>query len=246
MDVLALAPPSDEPERPLSGLRIAFLPPPPWFGVHDDVLDAHHRLADALAPHAQAVAWRAPDLPGGVAGLYETFMRMMAALGARLTPRAEREEFAALLRTSPDPRDLAWAQGLFATAADRAAWGARRRVLRAALGSFFDHWDILVAPAVTVPAFRHAPGHAADWFSVLDLGGGRMGRYNDLFLPAALAALPGLPATVFPAGTTPTGLPVGLQALTRAGADRTTIAFAAELAAIIGGFQPPPLPVPGG
>jgi amidase len=226
------------PVESLRRLRVAFLVLPSWFGLHCDVDAAYHRVADALAPVAAEVAWRTPELPGGLEGLYDTFLKVVAATGARLTPRREREEFAATLRAGGDPRDAAWVEGLFATTADRADWTRHRDGLRAALGDFFGRWDVLVAPAATSVAFEHAPGHPNDWFSRLDLGD-RSGRYNDLFFVGALASLPGLPATVFPAGLSPEGLPIGLQVLARPGADRLTIRFADLVADVIGGFVAP-------
>ncbi|MFD9498932.1 amidase family protein [Streptomyces sp. NPDC060035] len=240
LDVLAPTVPGTPREAStLRGLRVALLRPPRWFGVHPDVESAYHRLADVLAPQVRALTWCTPDLPGGVTAQHDTFLAVLAAQGARLTPRAEREAFAAALSSSSDPRDDAWASGLFPTSDTRARWATHRHQLRLAWDDFFGAWDLLIAPATSVVAFRHDPGKAADWFSTLDLGGQR-GRYNDLFFPASLAALPGLPATVFPAGTSPEGLPVGLQVLARPGDDRLGISFAGLLADLIGGFRPPP------
>ncbi|BCJ39697.1 amidase [Actinoplanes ianthinogenes] len=242
LDVLdVLGPPAPGTHREagrLSGLRVAMLAPPPWFVLHPDVADAYHRLADVLAGQVHRLAWRTPDLPGGLSAQHDTFLAVLAAQGARLTPREEREEFAAALLGSGDPRDEAWVSGLFPTAHCRALWAEHRRRLVTAWCAFFDDWDLLVAPATPVVAFEHDPGKAADWFSTLDLGD-RTGRYNTLFFPGSLAALPGLPATVFPAGRSPAGLPIGLQVLARPGEDRLGIGFAGLLADVIGGFQPP-------
>lgn len=245
LDVLAPAAPGTY--REASGLRslgVAMLSPPQWFGMHPDVESAYHRLADVLAPRVRALTWCAPDLPGGLTGQHDTFLAVLASQGARLTPREEREEFAAALHSSGDRRDDAWASGLFPTSGTRARWVSHRQRLRLAWDEFFGSWDLLIAPVTSVAAFRHDPGMAADWFSTLDLGG-RTGRYNDLFFPASLAALPGLPAAVFPAGTSPEGLPVGLQVLAKPGDDRLAIGFAGLLADLIGGFRPPP-PLEGG
>ncbi|WP_067498932.1 amidase family protein [Actinoplanes sp. TFC3] len=241
LDVLATAPPGTHREvSALNGLRVAVLTPPDWFGMHPDVQDAYHRFAEALAPRVRALRWCTPELPGGVSAQHDTFLAVLAAQGARLTPREEREQFAAALSASNDPRDDAWVSGLFPTPDSRARWAEHRRRLRLAWDGFFDSWDLLVAPATSVVAFPHDTGKAADWFSTLDLGGGRTGRYNNLFLPGSLAALPGLPATVFPAGLSPDGLPVGLQVLARAGEDRVGIGFAGLVDELTGGFRPPP------
>ena len=54
------------------------------------------------------------------------------------------------------------------------------------------------------------------------------------------AILPGQPATAFPAGLDPKGLPLGLQAIGPYLEDRTTLRFAQLLEREWQGFQPPP------
>jgi amidase len=49
-----------------------------------------------------------------------------------------------------------------------------------------------------------------------------------------------LPASVAPAGRTPSGLPVGVQIVAPYLEDRTAIDFAARIEREIGGFVPPP------
>lgn len=56
--------------------------------------------------------------------------------------------------------------------------------------------------------------------------------------PAA-STLAGQPATAFPVGRSPEGLPIGLQAIGPYLEDRTQIRFAALLAREIGGFVKP-------
>jgi amidase len=55
------------------------------------------------------------------------------------------------------------------------------------------------------------------------------------------ASLPGLPAVVAPVGTTPSGLPVGLQILGPLYEDDTALTFAELLAKVAGGYERPPL-----
>ena len=49
-----------------------------------------------------------------------------------------------------------------------------------------------------------------------------------------------LPSTVAPAGRSPEGLPLGLQAVAAEGEDKTSIEFCRLVAAEIVGFTPPP------
>jgi len=57
---------------------------------------------------------------------------------------------------------------------------------------------------------------------------------------AYMAVVSGLPATVAPVGLSDSGLPVGIQIIGAKFEDRTTIAFARGLSALIGGFVAPP------
>ncbi len=56
----------------------------------------------------------------------------------------------------------------------------------------------------------------------------------------SLATLCGQPATVFPVGLAPDGLPVGLQVIGPYLEDHTPLRFAALVAERLGGYQPPP------
>jgi amidase len=60
---------------------------------------------------------------------------------------------------------------------------------------------------------------------------------------AAPSALLGLPVTNAPLGLADNGLPVGVQIMAGEFADRRTLAFAALLEQLIGGYIAPPEPV---
>jgi len=63
---------------------------------------------------------------------------------------------------------------------------------------------------------------------------------TDQFFWAGYASLVYLPSTVGPAGLTRSGLPVGYQAITAQGKDKTSLAFAKLVEKDFGGFTPPP------
>jgi Asp-tRNA(Asn)/Glu-tRNA(Gln) amidotransferase A subunit family amidase len=63
--------------------------------------------------------------------------------------------------------------------------------------------------------------------------------YFDQVFWASLASLAYLPSTLFPAGLSAGGLPIGVQAIGAEFADRTTIEVARLLARETGGFSPP-------
>jgi amidase len=107
----------------------------------------------------------------------------------------------------------------------RALWSGRdalandeqeRDRIRVAWRRFFEDWDVLLCPVTTTCARPHDdPPPLADIFW------------------ASLATLAYLPATVFPAGLSSAGLPIGVQAIGSPFTDMTTI----ELARIASGAR---------
>jgi amidase len=63
---------------------------------------------------------------------------------------------------------------------------------------------------------------------------------TDQLFWAGFSGLVYLPSTVGPAGLTRSGLPVGYQAITAQGRDKTSLAFARLVEDALGGFAPPP------
>jgi amidase len=116
----------------------------------------------------------------------------------------------------------------------------RRLALRAAWQAFFRAWDVVVAPIMPTTAYPH--DHRPEGERTVDVDGVALPYYDQLFWPG-LATLPGLPATVFPAGLAdglPRGLPVGLQIIGPMWGDWRTLGVAARLEQIGFGFVRPP------
>ena len=84
--------------------------------------------------------------------------------------------------------------------------------------------DVFLCPVTVTPAFA--------------LDGGTPEALPFWTAPAALA---GLPALAAPVGTTPAGLPVGVQIVGPLFEDDTVITFAELLAGVVGGYERPPL-----
>ena len=122
---------------------------------------------------------------------------------------------------------------------------AQRRRLQRSWEECFEEVDVVLCPVVPVAAYPHDP--RSDLVADIDhriartieVNGGPR-PYLDQLVWTTLVGMARLPATVAPVGVTPAGLPVGIQIVGRALADRTTIAFARHLAEVIGGFTPPP------
>jgi aspartyl-tRNA(Asn)/glutamyl-tRNA(Gln) amidotransferase subunit A len=102
------------------------------------------------------------------------------------------------------------------TASDYIRMRAEKLKYVAEIHGFFDEWDLLVTPAVSVAAFpadrltpEHWPEHSWDWLS-----------WAEFSYPFNLSSNP---AAVVPAGFTDEGLPVGLQIVGRRFDDLTVL-----------------------
>jgi amidase len=89
-----------------------------------------------------------------------------------------------------------------------------------------------------VPAVRHDPSQPQEMRRISTPEGER--SYFDLIRWIGIATMTGFPATAAPVGTTAAGLPVGIQIMGPLLEDATPIDLAGKLAALLGGFRPPP------
>jgi len=147
---------------------------------------------------------------------------------------------AAAARMAPDDKSL---PALFARGATQSFRNAlhldeARQHLRARWAEFFDDYDVLLCPTVPTTAFPH--DHSQPMQARRLTVNGEQRDYFEHVIWAGLATACYLPATIAPVGQAVDGLPVGLQIIGPYLEDRTTIAFAAALADVTGGFTPPP------
>lgn len=100
--------------------------------------------------------------------------------------------------------------------------------------AFFERYDYLLTPTVSVPAFR------LDRPLPAEIGGVAVARFYDVFLTTYAFSITGLPAMSVPCGLTSAGLPVGLQIVgRRLREDRVLEAGAAYARLSPQHFQPP-------
>ncbi len=107
----------------------------------------------------------------------------------------------------------------------------RREALRYAWREFFEDWDLVLCPAYTTVAFSHDDRPIEQRSHCVD------GHEQEYFQPmfwAGLATPSYLPATVFPAGRTEGGLPIGLQLVGGQYRDHLTIQAARLMAQCAG------------
>ncbi|MGH3413224.1 MAG: amidase [Marmoricola sp.] len=138
--------------------------------------------------------------------------------------------FGDLLREHPDGFKQSLADNIRAgeplTGADVARAYAQRTALSERMRGFFADHDVLVLPTSQVPPFP------ADQEYPTEINGRPMRTYLDWMRSAYLITVTGCPAISVPAGTTPDGLPVGIQIVAPHGADRRLLEVAAGFEAL--------------
>jgi amidase len=110
--------------------------------------------------------------------------------------------------------------------------------MRAAWAAFFERYDVLLCPVLPTAAILHDHSEPMSARSLQINGVPR--PYLEQTSWAGLTGMAWLPASVAPIGLTATGLPIGVQIVGPWLEDYTPIAFAGHLAALTGGFKPPP------
>lgn len=157
---------------------------------------------------------------------------LQAVTGAPLPPVA-RDHLARLAAEAGDePTALEdAAAGLTQSHADWLRTDVRRRHHAAAFDRFLDDHAVLLTPVTPTTAIPHL--HRSTFFDRTVEIDGEGRPYTDLAFWSLLAGAVHLPATVVPVGTARDGLPVGLQVIGARYADRTTLATARWIEAVL-------------
>lgn len=224
------SPPADYPARlgdGIAGLRVAFSPDLGHARVDEEVAAL---VADAVAAFAElGCEVERPALPFGADGA-ELVRFMWAAHELELAGHLPEWE------GKMDPGLVACIRSAEqATASEYIAVRARKLDYVRRVHRFFDDWDLLLTPAVSVPAFpaerlqpEHWPEHPWDWLS-----------WAEFSYPFNFSANP---AASIPCGFTADGLPVGLQIVGRRFEDLTVLRASAAFEAVRPWAQHRPLP----
>ena len=172
---------------------------------------------------------------------YHLYLTLLdAALSARLPEAALEQRRAAKATLAPD--DMS-ADAVMTRAVDmpHRQWlqaNDRRHHLRRAWDAFLQDFDVVLCPALAVPALPHMQ-QGDTWQRRLTVEGASF-AYNDLLFWPGLTCGYHLPATVAPAGRSGDGLPIGVQIAGPLYGDLTTIAVADILERNFHAFTPPP------
>jgi amidase len=239
LDVLAgphaFAPPRG---RRLGEFRIAAWLEDAQFPVDDEVRDALERTLASLERAGARVDRHARPVES-LERNFDHYLRMLwPVTTAHLTQKAfarMQESGREAAAGSPQRRLAEY------SAASHREWlhlQERRARLQEDWRRFFERFDVLLCPVGPVCAFPHDPSDDLIGRNIRINGSERW--YWEQLAWISLATLAHLPATAAPAGRSGSGMPAGLQIVGPAGGDRTCIEFAALLADIAGGFEPPP------
>ncbi|HET6385248.1 MAG TPA: amidase family protein [Armatimonadota bacterium] len=219
----------------LSDYRVGVMPSVDWLPVDDEITSALDRLAGGLALAGAAVELVQPHALNDLRERHQTFCSLLGAMTAVSRSESERREQAE--KKCEGEFEQAYCSGFTASAVDYLGWIDERERVRASFRDFFEEWDILLTPANIVNAFPYTNSDSPD--RTIKVNGREVGYYLQLVY-AGVASLGGQPVTVFPAGLTRAGLPIGLQAIGPYLEDRMPIRFAGLLSREFGGFRPPP------
>jgi amidase len=225
--------------RDLRHFRVAIILDDPVAEVDREVTRELQKLSDFLEREGARVTHDArPDIDSGE--LFGVFMTMVrAATSTRLTE----EEFKQALDRSRTADLTGTDMATFALRGNTLShreWlllNERRHRWRLVWHDFFKHHDVVLAP----PFATAAPPHMAESVATrrMTVNGAPQPVSNQLFW-AGYSGLPLLPSTVAPIGTTPEGLPVGVQIIAAQYQDLSAIHFARLLERNYRGFVPPP------
>ena len=98
---------------------------------------------------------------------------------------------------------------------------------RSAMLSFMQNYDVIICPVAAFPALPHGESMTDENTK----GASYTGTYN----------ITGWPSTVVRAGTSPEGMPIGVQAVARPWREDVSLAVAQYLETTQGGWHRPPI-----
>ena len=224
----------------LADHRVLVIDSHPAIPTSASVRTAIDGFVDKLTGAGVKVARESALLPDqtAAAGLY--LRMLLSVLGASFPAEVYEEARAAAEGLDPGDRSME-AERRRGAALSHRDWllaDQERAVLRQRWRELFAEFDVVLAPIMPTPAFRHDQSDLPSRRINID---GTEHDYFDQLALAGIATLPGLPATVFPIGRSDEGLPIGVQAIGPMYEDRTPIRFAELAERHFGGFTPPPL-----
>jgi amidase len=221
------------------GLRVAT-----WFDDPAAPIAADTRVllddaARALGDAGATVTAVAP--PVGLADLVESWQRLVLPTVSMGLPDRDFAAFCEIDGTPVADDESVSVRALRAMTERHRDWlraDERRHRHRRQFAELFQRHDVLLAPVMPTAAFPHDT-ETEMIARVVDVDGVPRPYLEGLHWAGGIGTLL-QPVAVPPVGRTPAGLPVGVQVVAPHLHDRTAIAVAGHLEALLGGFVPPP------
>jgi amidase len=226
-------------KKNLKNYRIGLWIDDPAFPVDTNVIDRIQSVVDELAKAGASIEDTRPDID--FTRSHEIYSNLLNAAMSGGLPQEIFEqvitEAQSLSENDKSPRSM-WLRGITLLHRKWVQMDYRRLIMRQKWADFFEDFDVLLCPVVSVTAFPH--DHSEFFDRTLKVNNNEQ-SYLDALLPwAGLTCVAYLPATVAPAGLARDGLPVGVQIVGPYLEDRTPIHVARLMEEVIGGFTPPP------
>ncbi len=196
----------------LGDFRVMIMDHHPAARVDSEILAVIETLAARLNREGALVA-RSSNLMPDIHLQWNTYQRILHTVTTRRAPTGGREPL-----TAHDLLDL---------------FDDQHRI-RLQWADFFQHFDVIVAPAFSTPAFPHTT--EPDWRQRTLMVDGEATPYGAQLAWASMASVGNLPSTATPMGLSKDGLPLSVQVIGPHLEDRTAIAFAGMIAEPV----PPP------
>ena len=221
-------------------LRVAVWLDDPYCEIDKQSVDLITNAANALKDAGAHVDFAArPELT--LAEITETYLILLHSVTTLGMPEKIREKWCTqIAQAVPGDKshEMLQARGGVITHADWLGWNEIRAHINAKWATFFQSYDVVLAPTVVRPAFPH--DQTRSWTKRKLEVNGKDRHYMDVLIWAGPAVLSYLPATVAPVGLTNEGLPVGVQIIGPYLEDYTPIAVAGMIEELTGGFRAPP------
>lgn len=203
----------------LKGLRVAFFTDNGIAASTPEVAATVQAAAAALAAAgAQVTEARPPEIEN----TRDTWFELVTADGAAWIERLLKE--AGTTEVYPALRDRFLGRESL-SAAELSRMLSRLDRLRSVMLAFMEHYEIILCPVSAYPALPHG--------ATADLNAG--------FTYSRVFNLTGWPAAVVRGGSSPEGLPIGVQIVARPWGEAVALAVAHHLETVLGGWSPPPL-----
>jgi amidase len=224
----------------LSDFKIAVMLKDETCDVDREVQTRLQALADFLSSQGAEVSMQArPKIDTAVTRRLFLKLAYAATSGSTLESTWKQASWRALFLRERNQSDFAcMVRGLTLRHRDWIRLDAARSHLRTAWSEFFREHDLMLCPAAASAAISHDHSGRWDGDRTIEVNGRRTVSTDQTFW-AGLASVAYLPATVAPAGSTATGLPVGVQIIGPQYGDNTCLTFARLLEEEFQPFVPP-------